>query len=300
MHQPRLHQSDPLASPGNGDRIWLIAGTGEGPPLAEALLAQGWRLRVSVVSRAAALAYRGHPCLELAVGAIGGPGSVGSGAAPVAGVAAELERSRLEGLPYRWVIDASHPFATRISAELAIACRAQVQRLLRLRRPELPLGPAIPLSDLACLAQQCLPGERLLAAIGARRLAEVVTACPEAVHHARLLPQGEAIGMALAAGLMPQRLAPLRPSSDGRIERALCRHWGIETVLCRRSGGANEAHWHRICAELGLRLLLLERPREPEGVEGLALPALLERLGQSGGSARSWVPCHRMKHPPPT
>ncbi|MEA5410651.1 precorrin-6A/cobalt-precorrin-6A reductase, partial [Synechococcus sp. BA-120 BA3] len=79
----------------------------------------------------------------------------------------------------------------------------------------------------------------------------------------------------------PQRLAPLRPGGDGRIERALCRQWQIDTVLCRRSGGANEERWHRICADLGLRLLLLERPAEPGLVEALPMEALLARLDKS-------------------
>ncbi|MCT0207788.1 precorrin-6A/cobalt-precorrin-6A reductase, partial [Synechococcus sp. CS-1332] len=121
-----------------------------------------------------------------------------------------------------------------------------------------------------------------LLAIGARRLGDAVAAAPGALHHARLLPHGDALALALAAGLAPGRLAPLRPTSDGRIERALCRHWGIEAVLCRRSGGANEAQWHGICAELGLRLLLLERPPEPDQAEALPLQELLLRLGQSG------------------
>ncbi|MEA5443009.1 precorrin-6A/cobalt-precorrin-6A reductase, partial [Cyanobium gracile] len=88
--------------------------------------------------------------------------------------------------------------------------------------------------------------------------------------------------LALAAGIPAQRLAPLRPTGDGRIELALCRLWRIETVLCRRSGGANEAQWHRICAQLDLRLLLLERPPEPGQAEALPLRELLQRLGQSG------------------
>ncbi|WP_254217241.1 precorrin-6A/cobalt-precorrin-6A reductase [Synechococcus sp. CCY 9618] len=275
MHGPRRHQSDPPGAAGCGGRIWLIAGTGEGPPLASTLLARGWRLRVSLVSRAAALAYGPHPGQELAVGAIGGPDG------PEAGVAQELAGARERGDPYRWVIDATHPFATRISAALARTCQALAQPLLRLRRPDLALAGAVPLADLDALGAHCRPGLRLLLAIGARRLADAVAASPGAVHHARLLPSGEALGRALAAGLAPRRLAPLRPTGDGRIERALCLHWEIEAVLCRRSGGPNEAHWHRICSELGLRLLLLERPREPGEVEALALQELLERLGQS-------------------
>ena len=47
MHHGLTHdRTTPLA----GRRLWLFAGTGEGPPLAEALLSLGWQLRVSVVT----------------------------------------------------------------------------------------------------------------------------------------------------------------------------------------------------------------------------------------------------------
>ncbi len=282
-HPPRGIEGGPPGGSGvygGGDghdravgRIWLIAGTGEGPPLAQRLLASGWRLKVSVVSRAAALAYGAHPDQELAVGAIGGPQG------PEAGVTAEL------GEPYTWVIDATHPFAIRISAALAHTCAVLGQPLLRLQRADLNTAGASLLGDLASLGAHCRPGERVLLAIGARRLGDAVAAAPKALHHARLLPHGEALALALAAGLAPERLAPLRPSSDGGVERALCRHWGIEAVLCRRSGGANEAQWHRICADLGLRLLLLQRPPEPGQAEALPLQELVQRLGQSGPHA---------------
>ncbi len=275
-HPPDGIEGVPPGRSGGCGRIWLIAGTGEGPPLARHLLAGGWRLKVSLVSRAAALAYGAHPHQELAIGAIG------ASEGPAAGVAAELGEARRRGTPYTWVIDATHPFATRISAALALSCAALGQPLLRLGRPGLNATGAVVLADVASLGAHCRPGERLLLAIGARRLGDAVAAAPLARHHARLLPHAEALALALAAGLPPARLAPLRPSGDGRIERALCRHWGIEAVLCRRSGGANEAQWHRICAELGLRLLLLERPPEPGQGEALPLRELLQRLGQSG------------------
>lgn len=71
-----------LKHPPCGGRIWLIAGTGEGPPLAQQLLAGGWRLKVSLVSRAASLAYGPHPHQELAVGAIGASGGRRRGSPP--------------------------------------------------------------------------------------------------------------------------------------------------------------------------------------------------------------------------
>lgn len=256
-------------------RLWLIAGTGEGPPLAAALLACGWRLRVSVVTAAAARAYPAHADLEMAIGALGAGGGEGARAA----IARELQEARLQADPFHWLVDASHPFAQRVSASLAAACAAERQPLLRLRRQQLPQGGAVLLDDLAELPARCCPGERLLLAIGARRLAEAISATPTLLHHARVLPSPQALRQALAAGLATDRLACLRPGPTSlAIELALCRRWRIDTVLCRQSGGENEGRWHRISAALGLRLLLLRRPAEPAGVLALEMPELLERL----------------------
>lgn len=269
-------------SPTTADRIWLIAGTGEGPRLAAVLLEQGWRLRVSVVSRSAALAYPAHPGLEVSTGAIGG-------ADPRSGVRAELERAAREGAPFRWVIDATHPFARRISPAVAEACRQRHQPLLRLARPMPPLGTAHLLHDLEDLGAQPLEGSSLLIALGARELATAVRLSPGARHHARILPRPDALRQAMAAGLRPERVACLQPGGsaedDPAIERALCRRWRIEAVLCRRSGGPTEAQWQAVCGHLRLRLYLLDRPREPEHGEGLTLEALLLRLGHPEGLA---------------
>jgi precorrin-6A/cobalt-precorrin-6A reductase len=286
MQGPAVHQAP---SPGNaadrGAWIWLVAGTGEGPPLAARLLERGWGVRVSVVSGAAARAYAPHPRLELRVGALGGDGAVRGD--PTGAALAELQGAAARGRPCRWLIDASHPFALRISAALAEACRIQEQPLLRLLRPDSADAGATVLADLAELAREPLAGRRLLLAIGARRLAEAMGHCPSAIHHARLLPTPAALRQAMAAGIASARVACLRPAADpaaaAAVEAALCRRWRIEAVLCRRSGGPSESHWRRISATLGLRLLLLERPAEPPGVRALLLEALLERVGTPGG-----------------
>jgi len=252
-----------------GNRIWLLSGTGEGPPLATALLARGWRLRVWVVSEGAARSYPAAPALELAVGPIGGTKAV----------AEALARAEAAGEGPAWVVDATHPFARRISADLAEACRLRAQPLLRLQRPLLPLGGATLLENLSALITVPLTGRSLLLAIGARHLASAVAHSPGSRHHARILPSSGALAEAMAAGLAADRVACLRPSPGGLIERALCRRWGIEAVLCRRSGGVTEHLWHTLAAEFGLPLLLLERPPEPPGLECHGLESLLDRLG---------------------
>ena len=342
MHGPEIHQGEPAAAdqdaerhrsgPGQAGSIWLVSGIGEGPRLARALLARGWRLRVSVVGEAAGRAYDPHPALELQVGALAGPDAI----------ATALVRARRHQGGFRWVVDGTHPFAERISADLLSACQRLDQPLLRLQRPPvavpiqgpstvplenwgdggaLALGPGgLPrrqvLNSLQDLAALDLGGKRLLLAIGARRLREALAHSPAQAHFARILPNPTALALARAAGLADGQLACVHPRlglqalppgsglggigaegpgpamesgppRPGAIERALCRRWAIDAVLCRQSGGVTEQLWSDLCAELGLELLLLRQPRASAQVPGLEFSALLAALGHPGGLPQS-------------
>ena len=289
MHDPAGRQ--PL-------RLWLIAGTGEGPRLAHQLLERGWQLEVSVVTAAASLAYPAHRHLRLLVGALAGGEAIGQ----------RLAAAAAAGQPYAAVVDASHPFARQISAQLAEALGQQKQQrqlaqgqledrptgqlpaqplLLRLERPLLSDPSDRLLADLEALAPHrlaphSLAGRRLLLAIGARQLGRAVALSPGALHHARLLPTAEALQRAMAAGIAPQRLACLRPGGGGEaaLLAALLRRWRIDVILCRQSGGITETLWRQLAASQGCELLLLRRPADPAGVTGLAEAALLSKLEQ--------------------
>ena len=259
MHGGPLHQQQPS--------IWLVAGTGEGPALARALLERGWRVVVSVVTAEAARAYGAHPLLTVQVGALADRASA---------------RERIDLFRPRWVVDATHPFALRISALLQAVCAERQQPLLTLFRPEpQATGPVTVLPALTSLGQLDLRGERLLLAIGSRHLRAALALSNADAHFARVLDRPGSLQLALSAGLGDGQLACLRPDrhGEGAIERALCRRWRISAVLCRQSGGPAEALWRSSCAALGLRLLLLQRPPEA-AVGGLSMPRLLDRLGE--------------------
>jgi precorrin-6A/cobalt-precorrin-6A reductase len=270
MHDPAGRQ--PL-------RLWLIAGTGEGPRLARQLLERGWQLEVSVVTAAASLAYPAHRHLRLLVGALAGGEAIRQ----------RLSMAAAAGQPYAAVVDASHPFARQISAQLAEALGQLPAQplLLRLKRPLLSNPSDRLLADLEALAPHrlaphCLAGRRLLLAIGARQLGRAVALSPGALHHARLLPTAEALQRAMAAGIAPERLACLRPGGGGEaaLLAALLRRWRIDVILCRQSGGITETLWRQLAASQGCELLLLRRPADPAGVTGLAEAELLARLEQ--------------------
>lgn len=244
-------------------RLWLFCGTGDGPPLVRALLEQGWQLRVSVVTADAARAYPGHPHLELQVGPLGGSELLRRA----------LEQSRLQGQGFQAVVDATHPFASRIHQQLQQGCGQAGVCLLRLvrHRPDAPDPPGglRLLNGMEDLAGLPLVGSSLLLAIGARELARAVAATPGALHHARVLPRPDALQRAIAAGIAPERLACLQPLSRhcsegsglaGSVEAALVRRWRIERIVARQSGPPTETLWRRVAALQGCELLLLRQP----------------------------------------
>jgi precorrin-6A/cobalt-precorrin-6A reductase len=97
--------------------VLLLGGTAEARELAARLDAQGIRVITSLAGRVSAPRL---PAGEVRVGGFGGPDAL----------ARWLEEHRIAD-----VIDATHPFAERISASAARACAAARVDLLRLERP---------------------------------------------------------------------------------------------------------------------------------------------------------------------
>ena len=260
-----------MQGPANDQRrVLLLAGTGEGPRLVQELSRRNWRVSVSVVTSTAAKVYTGLPQEGISIGVLQG----------VPGITAALRQAG----PFRWVVDATHPFASEISHSLVTACAAVDQPLLRYERRLEPLGGASLVADAKALAAQPLQGQSLLLAIGGRHLSVMAAAVRRAgaIPYGRALPSPDGLRAALRAGLPPDHLAVVRPLQGevpGAIERALCHRWGIGVVLCRQSGGVTEQLWHQLTAELGMRLVLLRRPAPPDGMHCVEdMNTLLERL----------------------
>ncbi len=260
-----------MQGPANDQRrVLLLAGTGEGPRLVQELSRRNWLVSVSVVNPSAANAYAGLEVEGISIGALQGIG----------GITDALRRAG----PFRWVVDATHPFASQISHDLVRACAEVGQPLLRYERRFERVGGASLVTDAEALAALPLQHQRLLLAIGGRYLPTMAAAVRRAgaIPYGRALPSVDGLRAALRSGLPPDHLAVVRPLQGevpGEIERALCRRWGIHAVLCRQSGGVTEQCWHRLTTELGLRLLLLRRPAPPDGMACVEdVSSLMERL----------------------
>tara|TARA_Y100001968_G_scaffold332981_1_gene393417 strand:+ start:1678 stop:2478 length:801 start_codon:yes stop_codon:yes gene_type:complete len=243
-------------------RIWLLSGTGEGPDLAKALIEDGWKVTVSVVSFQASLAYEGISLEDLKIGPIKG----------TQGILGFIQESQILNKRFDWVIDATHPFAKIISSSLRSACQKINQPLLRYERPlqEHLSGNLInSFSELACFD---LSDQKLLMAIGSRHLKEAVSVAQKAGANvfARILPTPESLRNALSSSLPSHHLALIRPSTDrsiGNLELALCRKWNITGVVCRQSGSHVEKMWREISRTSNLNLWIILRPKYSDKVD---------------------------------
>ncbi len=235
--------------------LWLLSGTGDGAPLADALVKRGWKVSVSVVSFQASLKYSHLPLASLWVGALEG----------VEDIQSVIENARSSHGGFEWIIDATHPFAEIISSNLKIVCNQLAQPLIRFDRGGETFSEASLIKTHQDLLKHDLSGQKILFAIGSRFLSEAVDCGRRsgAIVFARVMPTVEGIRQALSCHIPPGHLAIVRPLHDksyGYIEAALCRQWGITAVVARESGGVTQKLWENIAREHGIDLFLITRP----------------------------------------
>ncbi|SFH68965.1 precorrin-6A/cobalt-precorrin-6A reductase [Albimonas pacifica] len=231
-------------------RLLVLAGTAEARAVLEALapaVAES-RLRVLASLAGATRAPRPLP-VETRRGGFGG----------AEGLAAFLRARRIDA-----VLDATHPFAARISANAAAACAAVGAARAQLLRPGWD-GPARRFPDLASALAAAPPGARVLAATG-RASAPALQGRGDLEILLRVAESGPPIpGVETLVS---------RPPHAPEADRALMRGRAISHLLARDSGGADGAKLH-VARELGIEILLAERPpAEP----GAVLPGAPEAL----------------------
>lgn len=232
--------------------VWLIGGTQESVELAK-LLRNQFSCIVTVTTESARSLYADLvdlPTLQLWVGRLD----------------PEQMPVFLQTYEVRCIVDASHPFAAAISS-LAITTADQFQLpYLRYERPVVQATEASLVLDSfqTLMDGDYLTGQRVLLTIGYRALHQFRSWHRRATLFARILPSVSALEAALAAGFMPDRLIALRPPISFPLEKALWQQWQISMVVTKASGTAGgEAVKQQLAAELGIQLVIIDRPLVP-------------------------------------
>ena len=238
--------------------ILLLAGTAEARALAQRL-SETPGLAVTA-SLAGVTADPAPICVETRRGGFGGS----------AGLAEYLTSNRVTA-----VIDATHPFAARMAANAATACAATATPRLRLIRPAWdPVGDWRGFPDLAAATAALPPRARVLVTTGRKETAPLV----ERGDLACLLRSIEPV-----PGLPPHMAqVTARPPFSLDDEVALMRRHRITHLVSKNSGGPGRAKLDA-AAQLGIPLLMIERPAPPPGPVAGSVEAAVAWLHEIAG-----------------
>lgn len=242
-----------------GKHILILGGTGEAREIAAALLDKGFQVTTSIAG------VTTEPVLPAGALRRGGFGGA-------AGLASYL---REEGIAA--VVDATHPFAARISANAAAACQEAGLPLLRLERPPWQAQPGDRWTTVATAgeAAAALPsGARALVTVGRKEIAP-------------FLQREDVSGIARMIEPPDVPVPPgwtvllERPPFTLQAERRLMAQHGITTLVTKNAGGAATQAKLEAAREGAIPVILIARPLKQAGgffTSVHELTADLERL----------------------
>jgi len=243
-------------------RILILGGTGEARELAAELTAAGADLISSLAGRVSRPRLPDGP---VRVGGFGGAD----------GLAAFL---RAEAITH--LVDATHPFAATITANAARATEEAGLPRLVLRRPAwdpAPTWAAVPDIQAAAAAVRAWPGEGVFLTTGRRDLG----AFAADDRHQFLVRTVDP-----PDGPVPPRMTLLLDRGPYTVdgESALIREHRIGLLVTKNSGGPMTAAKLTAASELGVQVVMVERPPLPPGSTVAAtVSAALRWLGTDGG-----------------
>lgn len=152
------------------------------------------------------------------------------------------------------LLDASHPFASRITAQARDAAAVAGIPYIRLERPPWQPGPGDKwhfATDLEMGLKVLAPqAKRVFAAVGARALDRLGAAPITFLTRGVDRPESVPANVTFVTGRGPFSLA---------AERALFEDEGVEAVLCRNSGGQGARAKLDAARVLGLPVVMIER-----------------------------------------
>lgn len=224
------------------DRILILGGTRDARELADALAGEG---HDPISSLAGVTEHPVMPRGDIRIGGFGG----------VTGL-----RSYICENGIAVVVDATHPFATRMSAHADEACRGCGVPLLRLERPPWLAGSGdnwTVVNTVAAAALALPAGARVLLTTG-RKALQPFFGREDISGTARMI---EAPPLEVPANW---RILRERPPFTVAGETALIRQHGITHLVTKNAGGSATEAKLVAAREEGIPVLMIARPAKPE------------------------------------
>ena len=164
------------------------------------------------------------------------------------------------------IIDSSHPFAIEVSRNAIAVSQLLNIPYLRYERPNINdfkdnsnINTVSSFDEI--LNSKYLENKKVLLTIGTRYLSLFKPWQEKSNLFVRILPNNEALKIALESGFTSNRIIAFRPPLNEDLEIALWRHWQIDLVISKASGKAGgEDIKHKVSQKLNIPLILIKRP----------------------------------------
>lgn len=247
-------------------KILILGGTTEARELAARLAGTpGYQIKLSLAGRTENPAAQPVP---VRIGGFGG----------AEGLAVHLRAERIDLL-----VDATHPFAARISANAAEAAQSASMQLLSLRRPGWTRGEEDRWTEVDTVPQAVAvlgtPARRVLVTLGRQELAPL---CSQPQHF-YLIRSVDPVDPPLELP-RAQYLLARGPFGEDEELRLLLDH-RIDAILSKNSGGA--ATYGKIAAAraLGIEIVMVRRPGKPDAATVATVDEAVTRIAHLATSA---------------
>ena len=244
-----------------GTNLLILGGTSEATALCKAVAEAGLDATLSLAGRVERPLRQPLP---MRVGGFGG----------VAGLAAYLEENAVTH-----VVDATHPFAARMSANAVAGCAEAGVPLIALTRAPWVAGTGddwrhVP--DIAGAVQALTgPRRRVMLAVGRMHLAEFAPN-PQHFYLLRLVDPPESPLPFPEAEVVVDR-GPFTEAGD----RGLMERHGIELVVSKNAGGSGAVAKIDAARALGVPVVMIDRPALPIRREAHAVAEVMAWLAHA-------------------
>ncbi|MHB8917948.1 MAG: precorrin-6A reductase [Desulfocucumaceae bacterium] len=248
--------------------ILVIGGTSEARAIARELARRGAGVLVST-----ATAYGARLAAEDGVGVLQG----------------RMEEKEIKSLiaarGIRVVIDASHPFATGVTAASSGACAGGEAKYIRYARPEeqkmgSPGTEAVNTYQEAA-GRACDLGNTIFLSTGSKTAGIFLNMARDRGRRIiiRVLPDPGVISRLLDMGFSPLDLVAMQGPFSEEVNLALWRHFRVDVVVTKESGPAGGLGEKLSAARrLGIPVVIIKRPPEPPDAAGSVEEAVKQAM----------------------
>ena len=196
---------------------------------------------------------------------------------------------------YSLVVDATHPFAIKASAEIKGACKAAGKEYLRLSRDT--SGGALDKGGITYVDNMKEAGKvlknisgNILLLTGSKDLAEIVPEIGDTDRgYVRVLPSIDSISLCERAGLSGKHIIAMQGPFSADMNKALIKELDVKVILTKESGVTGGYYEKLEAAEdCGIQVVVVRNPEsfgksEAEREEQLSMEEVLSRIGEIYG-----------------